>query len=266
MLLIGIDIMLKDQAAVEFIITYAWAILVISLFVVLVLIISDTRPPQDYLQSSCSIQPLLPCTESLLSYNSINPLQYYVVFTNQLGSIIYFPPNAISISTSNIGGSSTYSNTGNCTPDFAAQGSTVLCRSRINGASKPGPGTQAIVNFVLSYRICPTSNVVKCSPGNYISSGYSVQSVAPVSININYVTFVIKPSGNIVLNGVTYFNNTSAYLISGNYIIFAQPGQGLMYSNTLWSLNSAGSGIVNVHSQNTTLILNSNEILTAQFS
>ena len=57
---------LKGQAALEFIVTYSWALIIISLFVVAVLVLSDVRPPVAYLQSSCSIQPLLPCSETLL--------------------------------------------------------------------------------------------------------------------------------------------------------------------------------------------------------
>ena len=125
-----------------------------------------------------------------------------MVFTNQLGSVLYFPPGSISLNTGATGGSGTSTFLGNCTPSFASEGATVLCRARVSGL-KANPGTQEIVNFHIDYRICPTSNVVKCSPGNYISSGYSIQDIAPVGINLDYVTFVIKPSGTIVLNGVT---------------------------------------------------------------
>src|SRR5271154_7234717 len=134
----------KQQAAVEFIITYSWAILIISLFVVLVLIISDIRPPQDYLQSTCNIQPSLPCIESLLAYNATSPLQYYVVFSNQLGAVLYFPSSSISLNTGATGGSGTSTFLGNCTPSFASEGATVLCRARVSGL-KASPGTQEIV-------------------------------------------------------------------------------------------------------------------------
>ena len=117
------------------------------------------------LGSSCSIQPLLPCTEALLTYNSVTPLQYYVTFTNQLGSILYFPPNSLNISTSSIGGGTNYQY-GNCQPSFASKGSSVICAANIIVPSKPQAGSQVLVTFTLNYNICNSNSKSSCAAGH----------------------------------------------------------------------------------------------------
>jgi hypothetical protein len=256
---------MKQQAAVEFIITYSWAILIISLFVVLVLLISGTRPPQTYLQSSCNIQPLLPCTESLITYNSSSPMQYYVVFSNQLGHVLYFPlGSAINVTTTGTSGTGSSNTFGSCTPTFAGLGASVLCTTLVGGNSKPNVGTQVIVNFILTYSICtsaPANAIYSNSlcPNFYKSSGYSIQSVAPPAFKINYVTFKTNSNGTIILNGVSYIDSTTAYLPSGNYTIFAQPNSDKKFigwipissvkdpcaPNTTFVLNSITTNIIN---------------------
>ncbi len=256
---------LRQQSALEFIVTYSWALLIISLFVVSVLLISDTRAPAAYLQSTCSIQPLFPCSESLLAYNTLNPLQYYIVFTNQLGSVIYFPVNAINITTTNVGKIGTSYSYGNCTPAFASQGATVLCRANIGGNLKPNVGSQAIVNFGINYNICKTNNLLSCAPGLYKSSGYSVQNVAPVGIKLNNITFASNvPGGTVILGGITYFSDTSEFLPSGNYVVYAQPPSGDYFVS--WAItNSLTTTIASTTLQNTTLVVSSNAFVTAKF-
>jgi hypothetical protein len=263
--------MLKQQAAVEFIITYSWAILIISLFVILVLLISGTRPPQTYLQSSCNIQPLFPCTDSLLAYNSTG-LRYYIVFSNQLGSVIYLPQNPISVNSvsvsSNLASRNIY---GSCFPSFVSPGATVLCNTTLTNF-KPNVGSQVIINFILNYNICGTSNQIACeatctnanSICPYNSSGYSIQTVAPSGIRLYSVEFQTDQGGTIVLNNVTYFGNTIIYLPTGNYVIYAQPGPGSA-SNILWTTTPPGN-VIPIHSQTANLILGTNTILKAHFS
>ncbi|MDE1871268.1 MAG: hypothetical protein KGI06_03445 [Candidatus Micrarchaeota archaeon] len=254
---------MKQQSAIEFMVTYSWAIILISLFIVMVILITGSRAPLSYVQSSCSIQPLLPCADSLLSYNAVSPMQYYIVFSNQLGQVLYFPSNSINATMSSLGSATSYS-FGDCSPDFASEGSQVLCSVAISGKSKPKAGSQQMVYFVLNYKICTTDNAASCGQGLYRSSGYSIQSVSPTGVNFDYVTFITSPRGNIVLNGMSYFNGTSAYLPPGNYVIFAQPQEGMAFSS--WSINSQGSNVLNAASQNTILSLASNAEITAEFS
>jgi hypothetical protein len=256
---------LKQQSAVEFLITYSWALLAVSLFVVAVLVLANTKAPSTYLQSSCNIQPLLPCEETLLAYNAPNPIRYYLIFTNQLGSVLYFPPNSLNVSTSGSeSGVSVSRSVGNCVPNFASQGATVFCEANLNSKSEPTAGIQTIIDFQLNYNICNTDNTISCAPGTYRSSGYSVQDVAPRGVTINNITFITNPSGTIVLNGVTYFTKTSAYLASGNYVIYAQPPSGMAFGG--WSVtNAPTTKLASLSNQNTILEVSSNGVITAEF-
>ena len=260
-------IAMKQQAALEFMVTYAWAIVVISLFIVFVFIEANAGKPTSYVPSTCNIQPLLPCEDSLIVYNSLYP-KYYIVFTNGLGSVMNFPLNAINISYTSTGILSsntlkTYRNLGACSPSVAYPGASVLCNVSIKGLYKLKVGSSDTVDFILNYSICSTSNVLSCTPGYYKSSGYSTQGVVGQGIRLEYLTFNTGSKGTIVLNGVIYLSGTSTYLQSGNYVIYAQPSPGKSFS--LWTVNSP-SVVASSTTQNTILTLDSNADLNAQFT
>jgi len=255
---------LEAQSAIEFIMTYSWVFIVISLFIVTVVLVSDARPPTIYLGSSCNIQPLLPCTEALLTYNSITPLQYYVVFTNQLGSVLYFPPNSLNMSTSSIGGSVNHQY-GNCLPSFASKGSPIICTANIIVLTKPKAGTQAVLTFTLSYNICSSNTKSSCTPSLYKSSGISTETVSPSNIKLNNLTFMtMPPKATIILNGITYYNGISAYFPSGNYVLFSSPPNG--YQTISWSVSSPSSVLSSTTTQNTVLTLSSDAVVTASYT
>jgi hypothetical protein len=257
---------MKQQSTLEFIMTYSWAILIISLFVVSVAVLSDTKSPTFYLGSSCNIQPLLPCSESLLTYNSVTPLQYYLLFSNQLGSVMYFQPNAINLTTTSLGGPASYS-TGSCTPGLAGVGVTVLCITNIAGPVKPKPGTQTVLTFTLNYELCSTGSKSSCTGGIYKSSGFSTQSVAPQNIKLYNLTLITKPAAAgapLVVNGATYFNGSTVYLMTGNDILYAAIPKG--YSHVAWSINSISSTLSSLILQNTTISISSNAVVTATFT
>jgi len=255
---------LNAQSAIEFIMTYSWAIIIISLFIITVILISDARPPSVYLGSSCNIQPLLPCTDALLTYNTVNPLQYYLVFTNQLGSVLHFPHNSLNISTSSMGGSVNYQY-GNCQPAFASKGSSVLCTANIITPTKPAAGSQSALTFILSYNICSSSSQSSCTPSLYKSSGFSTETVSPSNIKLNSLTFLTVPStATIILNGITYYNGISAYFLSGNYVLFSSPPNG--YQTISWSVSSPSSVLSSTTTQNTVLTLSSDAVVTASYA
>lgn len=255
---------MKQQSAIEFIITYSLALLVLTLFIVSVLLLSDFSPPANYLGSSCNIQPLLPCSESLLTYNAINPLQYYVVFANQLGEVMYFPQNSINVTTTSVGTGGLQYSLGSCNPAIASYGSTIVCEANVLGSSRPHVGSQTQVSFSITYKICSTSNVISsCGIGYYKSTGTSSQNVAPSNVKLNLVGFSTALNGTIVLNGVTYFNNTNALLISGSYSLFGIPASGHAFN--YWSVSGSNAQIACTMTQNAILTLNSNAVITANF-
>ncbi|HUY69991.1 MAG TPA: hypothetical protein VMV00_00280, partial [Candidatus Baltobacteraceae bacterium] len=107
---------LRQQSALELLTTYSWALLIIAVFVAAVAVINSARPATNYLASSCSIEPLLPCTQTLLTYNTVSPIKFTLLFTNNLGQVMYFPVNSINITVTNIGTKGITYNVGNCTP------------------------------------------------------------------------------------------------------------------------------------------------------
>ncbi len=253
----------KAQSAIEFIMTYSWVFIIIALFIVTVVLISDARPPTVYLGSSCSIQPLLPCTEALITYNSVTPVEYFIVFTNELGTTMYFPPNSINLSTSSIGGNPNYQY-GNCQPTYASKGSSIICSANILTATKPKSGSESQLSFTLSYSLCSSGTKSSCSPGIYKSTGFSTETVSPSTVTLNNVTFLTVPStATIILNGVTYYNGISTYLPTGNYVLFSTAPHG--YSTLTWSIASPSSVLSSTTSPNTILTLTSNALVTAAY-
>ncbi|MGA2800715.1 MAG: hypothetical protein ABSE71_05325, partial [Candidatus Micrarchaeaceae archaeon] len=255
--------MARAQSAIEFMLTYSWVFIIIALFIVTVVLISDSRPPSVYLGSSCNIQPLLPCTEALVTYNAIAPLQFYIVFTNELGTVMYFQPNAINVSTSSIGGTPNYQY-GNCQPTYASKGSQIICTTNLVTPTKPKAGSQATLTFTVSYSLCNSNSKSSCAPGVYKSSGFSAETMSPSNINLDTVTFMTAPPiATIVLSGITYYNGISIYMPSGNYILFSTAPTG--YQSLSWSISSATSTLSSTTSANTVLTLSSNAIITASY-
>lgn len=269
MLLVSIDPMrLKQQAAVEFMATYGWEFIIIGVFMAFVFVLVGIKSPVSYLASTCSIQPLLPCSQTLLTYNAIAPLQYYVLFMNNLGVGMNFSVNAFNATTTNIGSSGIASNYGNCTPTFASSGSQVVCIASISGNLKPAVGAQTSLIFSITYNICRTNSPGSCQPINYKSSGYSLQTIAPSNFNLVTLALNTNPTtGTVVLNGANYFNGVKSFFVTGNYILFAAPPACYKFSS--WSVSTTGappSTLSTTTAPNTTLSLNSNTVVNAIYA
>ena len=258
----GLPRQMKQQSAMEFVTTYSWAILVVSLLVAIVAVISLSKAPAGNLASTCNIQPSLPCSGTVLSYNAINPLHFELLFTNNLGVTMYFPYNGFNVTTTNIGASGVEYSIGNCTPSIATPGTQVLCMANIAGSLKPQVGTQTSTLFTLSYELCKGNTQSSCQSSIYKSTGSSLQTLAPSSTNLYTITFVTcQASGMIALNGVTYVNNAVSYFTSQSYNAYALPPQGYTFNS--WTISSASSTLSNTVTQSTVLTLNSNAVITA---
>jgi hypothetical protein len=180
--------------------------------------------------------------------------------------VMYFQPNAINLTTTSLGGPASYS-TGSCTPGLAGVGVTVLCITNIAGPVKPKPGTQTVLTFTLNYELCSTGSKSSCTGGIYKSSGFSTQSVAPQNIKLYNLTLITKPAAAgapLVVNGATYFNGSTVYLMTGNDILYAAIPKG--YSHVAWSINSISSTLSSLILQNTTISISSNAVVTATFT
>ncbi len=258
----------KAQNAIEFLSTYAWAFIVIAL-VLVVLSFFINRPLTSNLSSTCTITPLFPCTDTLLSsYNSTKPITFQILFTNDFGSqiqgtSILFPGNAINVSLSNIGQNGTNAYKGNCYPNFATYGSRVLCSIAIPGKLEPSKGTMTNAHFAIAYKFCNGKTIQSCTSGLYNVIGYSSQNFAqPIKFNI--IHFIINSPGTnsseTSLNGVLYKKNTSVFLLSGKYSLFPVLPNNYKFLN--WNVNGTSAISPSNSVANASLSLNANATLT----
>ncbi|MGC8538214.1 MAG: InlB B-repeat-containing protein [Candidatus Micrarchaeia archaeon] len=254
---------LKQQSAVEMLITYSWAMLIIALFVSMIFVLSFSKPASSYIQSSCNIEPALPCAEAIATAaGSTHPIEYIVLFSNNLGAPIYMPSNSFTATTTGLGVSGIAVWTGNCTPTLAPQGSLILCKASISGSTAPPLGSLLTDSFNINYGICSSGSISSCSAAVYKSTGTSEEDFLSADINIHNVTLYDSPSaGHISLNGVIYPNNTHVLELPGKYQIYAVPPAGYAFSS--WS---ASNVILSSASQQyTNMTVSSNGTITANF-
>lgn len=249
--------MAKAQSAIEMITVYSWAFIILAVLLAVVALIA-INPPQNYVVSNCQINPSFPCLGSIITAPSrYVPIQYTIVFNNELGAPVYFAVNSVNVTTQNIGYNGTQYWNGTCSPRLAAVGSRIYCVANISGQLLPGIGTQVSNRLVLSYSICSSDNAMSCNSGNYLTTGNSYQSVSNASAIFNSLTFYTTPrAGSIYINGIAYANNTTAILPSGSYLIYASPISGYTFNS--WSTNGypIGALITNSNSINTTITIN----------
>ena len=256
---------MKQQSSMEFLLTYSWALVIISVFIAVVAILSLSRPVQTYVPSQCSITPLLPCLDSLLTSS---PSALTLLFQNNLGQALYFPANAFNVLITNTGGTGTLYNLGSCAPSLLPVGGEAVCNSLISTTITLPAGAQFQTSFIITYELCSGSTSASCSTPTYATTGSSLQVVSSSGVTFNSLNFVVSggagtSSGMIVLNGVAYPSGDTAYFITGNYVIFAQPALGHSFSS--WSV-TAPSVVASTSAQNTILTLSTNAVLTATFS
>ena len=253
---------LKQQSAVEMLITYSWAMLIIALFVSMIFVLSFSKPASSYIQSSCNIEPALPCAEAIATAAaSTHPIEYIVLFSNNLGAPIYMPGNSFAATTTDLGISGTYTWTGNCTPTIAPQGSLILCKTAISGSAAPPLGSLLTDSFDINYGICSSGSISSCSAAVYKSTGTSEEDFLSADINIHSVTLYDSPNtGHMSLNGVIYPNNTRVLELPGKYQVYAVPPAGYAFSS--WSTSNI---TLSSASQYTNMTVSTNGTITANF-
>ncbi len=259
---------MKEQSAIEMITTYSWAILIIAIVIAIILILIGFKPPSDYLQSECNIDPLLPCVDTLLVYNSSGPMVYTIVFKNNLGRPINISSNGFNLTTTDMGRSSgTNHYLGNCTPGYVSNGGEVMCRVNITGPIKAAVGTSTTTPFYFEYRIC--SSPTNCGNTFYKTTGYSTQIVAPAGISFLELKFETYPdTGTINVNGVPYASGTTQFFIKGEYSIFASPPNGYVFysGNPGWESSPTSLKIGNPYNQSTNLTIENSGTLYAYYT
>ena len=174
----------RQQSALEFIVTYAWVLIIIAVFLGVIFLASYLNRPSTYLPASCNIQPSFPCAQSILSYNSVATPKFTIIFTNDLGTGMLFTANSMNVTvTSGPGSSATSHYLGNCTPTFAPTGTPVICRAEIPNITAQS-GTEFSTSFGISYQVCSGASSSTCAAQSYTSTGSSVQTLQELSYNL----------------------------------------------------------------------------------
>ncbi len=265
----GNENMLRAQSMLEMLSAYAWAILIISLFILVIITLTTSTTSQAQFSSECTIGPLLPCGDVVLTnYSAKSGIVFYISFTNDFKNPILFPTsNAINLSTTGVGVPGSKLNYGTCAPYLALSGSPVLCTISVTGSLSPPVGTTVNLLFTLSYYLCQSNSQSSCSATLYKSTGYGSVSVAPATINTYTVSFMSKEVNGITgtavgsnaiiyMNGVPYASGQNAMLITpGNYNLYAALPSSFAFNS--WASSAPASPVLPANSLLAVLTLNS---------
>ncbi|MGC9149668.1 MAG: hypothetical protein ACP5FX_00940 [Candidatus Micrarchaeia archaeon] len=113
---------LKYQSAMEFLVTYSWAIVIVAVVISLLVAIFFVLP-KPVAKFSCFIAPQFPCTDALVSLNSTNAILYFVI-QNKVGQKINITNVFLNIT-------STYPSqkfSGKCYPSILYPSSYAICK------------------------------------------------------------------------------------------------------------------------------------------
>ncbi len=190
---------MKGQAAVEFLLTYAWAFISLAIFAVVILAFITVRNPATISPATCFMSVGLKCLDSVFMSNGIGS-QFIITFQNNLQQQIALPSGAINIYP-------TYASAnyiGQCYPANVPIGAAVTCS--VNSAFVPY-GSQQNVRFTVQYELCTPNCVYPITTANVINTtGTSSMDVSPYLANaIRMVTLHTNPTGGtIYVDGVGY--------------------------------------------------------------
>jgi len=221
---------MKAQSAVEFLATYAWAFLILTIFISVIIVLVTIKNPAGYSPSSCYITPELACSESIFASNPSGSI-FAIVFSNNLGTNLTFSQNSIVVMPNYLNAS--YN--GTCLPSYAPKGSAVVCSVNLAGISYSS-GSQINPSFKIRYSICSNQN--SCSVV-YNTSGSASDTVAYGKNLISKVLLYTNTgTGHIILGGTGYASNTVVMLINNvQYSIYAQPPNGYTFNSWIASTN-----------------------------
>lgn len=249
---------MKVQSAIEFLMTYSWAFIIIAIALVVLLGLTTITSPSTFSSASCYLSASLQCQSAVILVNSINTI-FAVEFVNNIGQRISFPANAVAFypqftTTNYLGG---------CFPVNAPLGAVVVCNTT-SIPRKIGPvGLQLNPSFTISYQLCRGSVCPPIIPANIINTtGFTSVFISPYAPNlINKITLHSgTPGGNVVLDNTRYPDNTVLVFIgSSRHTIGAVPPVG--YSLGSWTTSGATVNTVS----NTAFATNTIGSITAIF-
>ena len=147
----------KGQAAIEFLMTYGWAIVLMLAFVA-VLYYMGMFDPSRIPQRTCVLPSGLSCTSFKMMKNTTG---IYVLFSgfNGLDYDIGFDNSTAVMSAENVGGMGRNNYTGTCSPSIVKKGKLYTCRFNVSDTTRiPGVGDQRRIDVYLSYKDCEANS------------------------------------------------------------------------------------------------------------
>ncbi len=225
---------MKGQPAIEFLMTYSWAFVIIAIALVFLLAVTTITAPSTFSPAVCYISPGLTCQSAVILVNSINSI-FAVEFINNLGQEISFPSNGVTFYPQFT--SANY--VGACFPTNAPAGSVIVCNTTLIPKKVGNIGQQFNPSFTISYQFCKGSTCPTITASNIIyTTGYTSIIISPFSSNlINKITlYSAIPGGNVVVDNVRYPSNTVlVFLGSTRHVIGAVPPSGYTFNGWITS-------------------------------
>ena len=215
----------KAQSSVEYISTFAIALLILVVVIAVVAYFVYSSSGSTHTASSCTISAQINCVQVAMASNS-SATEAFLVFTNQLGQQMKFSANSITF----FSGSSNSSYQGTCLPATAQPGATVTCNATLSGYT-PSVGSQQEPRFVLHYSECVGNS---CSSLSTYGSGTTYVSPPAGLLKVQLVMSPSPSMGTIYFNGAPYTSNSYVYVLKGaNYSVHLSPSTGSVFSG--WS-------------------------------
>ncbi len=143
----------SGQSALEFLMTYGWALLVVLVFIS-ALYLFGVFDTSRYIPRQCYLQPGLECTSFKMMKNESNMT---VEFSgrNDFGYDIGFANNTATLLAENIGGIGKNNYTGTCSPSIVRAGTTYTCIINItDNARVPALGEMRRMSLSLGFKNC----------------------------------------------------------------------------------------------------------------
>lgn len=249
----------KQQSAIEYVLSYSWAIII--LIAVLVIYFYYSSNQTTYASSYCYISPEFPCYQLLINSNSIGT-SALIEFSNNVNKPLYFSSSSFSIKfTPN---SQYYQ--GSCQPSTALQGERITCTISVTGLTLP-IGSEISPQFYLTYSECISQNcnsnskqeVSLTTSGSGLTYIYQYNSLLSTTTTLPTYTLNTYPSPT---NGGTTSPTSGSYNSGKSVSISETPSTG--YSFNDWTCT--GTGCYSGTSTNPTIIMDANIVETASFN
>ena len=168
----------RGQSATEFLLTYGWAFLILTLVIAAFYIF--LAAPQQIAPSICSLSNGGSCQDIVVSSsNSITRVAF--LLTNTQSFPVAYPSVALNAS---VLGSRTLA----CVPTLVLPGADIICNETTHSGNL-AQGALVSGSFKLDYLPCPSANVLSCGSSgheNFIGdfNAHSSALLSPISLTI----------------------------------------------------------------------------------